>query len=199
MKIELSLMISTAAFILSIINAYFQWFRIKGARIDLLNANDVQTRLPLMYKELPQYVQELFPYSKNKSFGNAVIQLIFGNSGDRTGIADIKNVKLIIPDFPNNKILITFPSYTLVPPYEIMRQAILLSNIPSSAKRISIELRITIQFGAYNSRTTKYQHIKTVEKILKVLVNTQTGNEISRNGGEKEFPEYIGPLETTPY
>lgn len=84
------------ALIISAISLYLQ-LKVRGPKIDLLNVKDFQRRVPRYYKDLPKDIQERFPDISDVAPGYTLVKLIFGNSGDRVGIAIIQEVKIVQP------------------------------------------------------------------------------------------------------
>ena len=100
-------LISVAAFILALYSLYLQ-HKVKGPLIELLNAKDIQRRVPRRHEKLPKDVQEHFPDILDAAPGYALVKLIFGNSGDRVGIA-------ISHTYPTISLLPFFDNISLIP------------------------------------------------------------------------------------
>src|SRR5262245_23791657 len=86
---------SFVAICISLISIYLQ-YRVRGAIIDVLNINGLQRSVPRYYAGLPKNIQDIFPEYRDEQPGYALVKVVFGNSGDRTGIASFQNIKVEI-------------------------------------------------------------------------------------------------------
>lgn len=171
MEIDVSLAISITAFILSLITIYFQWFRVVGSKIDLLNAKDKQLIIVRPYSGLPKYIQEKFTQIPGEEQGYALVKLVYGNAGDRAGIAYIKGIKIETKNSELGTIKSSFDRYTFVPAYEIVEEEILLRNIPMTTDNpIEFKIELNIECGGYHPRTSSYLQIKMLQKVINVNV-----------------------------
>ena len=166
--------LSILALTVSLVGVYLQWFRIRGPIIARLNTQDEQRTMLLPYRGLPQSIQQYFPDYKEKSQGYALVRLVFANSGDRTGLAEIKKVE--VQSSPalgwpvTDRIKASYYNYTLVPAYEISSPEVLLRNIsPIDGERV-IEVDVEITWGGANPRSGEYKSKGTIKQILRVLL-----------------------------
>ena len=171
--LELSLGLSIAAILFTIINTYFQWFRVKGARIELLNTHHNQRSVTRSYAGLPKNIQDDFPDYPDEWPGYALVKLVFGNSGDRAGLVNIINIGI---ENDHGLFKKSYYSYTLIPAYEIVEKEILLRNIPIGPNPIEIEVILTIEWGGYHPRSGKYMLKGTKEKSLRVTLISPSEN-----------------------
>ncbi len=165
MEIDISLAISITAFILSLVTIYFQWFRVRGAKIELLNTNDKQRSIVRYYAGLPSNIQDAFPNYPDIQSGHGLVKLVFGNSGDRAGIASIQKIEI---KNAHELIKSSYYSYILVPAYEIVEKDILLRNIPIGPHSIEVEIVLTIEWGGYHPRSGGYLHKGIMQKTLQI-------------------------------
>ena len=164
----LSLFVSLLAFIVSAISIYLQNM-VEGPKIELLNAEDVQFKVPRYHKELPEEIQKTYPHVPDAASGYALVKLVFGNSGDRAGTANINDIK--IRNNLDPAIKISAFSYALIPAYAIIEKEILLRNIEiGEYPKTPIEIALRIEYGGYHPRTGKALRKETIEKTLHVLL-----------------------------
>jgi len=154
------------AICISLLSIFLQ-YSVRGARIELLNANDHQRKVPRYHRDLPKRIQEQFPDYPDAAPGYAFVSLVFGNSGDRTGIANIQGIKIRIKDNPNEIIRASHSKYVLVPAYEILETEIVLKNIQIGTP-LELEIELSIEYGSYHPRTSKYLHKGVIQKTLLV-------------------------------
>jgi hypothetical protein len=160
--------LSSAAILVSGYSLYRQ-YRVKGALVELLNVHDIQRSMIRVYAGLPKIIQDSFPaYAEDKP-GYALVKGVYGNSGDRTGIVNVHNTKVKAKNLPPD-IKASHYSYTLIPAYEIVEQAILLRNIPLGSNAIELEIELTIESGGYQPRSGKYLRKGTIRGNLKVTL-----------------------------
>ena len=166
----LSLVISILAFIASAVSIYLQYM-VEGAKVELLNADDVQVKIARPHKELPEHIQKAYPHIPDALEGYALVMLVFGNSGDRTGFVNIMDLKVWIKGNPNRLIKASYTKYALIPAYEIVEKEILLRNLQLGEFPLqSLEVEITMEYGGYHPRTGKYLHKETIDKTLQVSI-----------------------------
>lgn len=171
----ISLVLSVLAIVISAISIYLQYM-VEGPKIELLNAADLQRRVPRPHSDLPKNIQDNFPYYPDAVPGHALVKLVFGNSGDRVGIANIQSMKArIIKSGQDEIIKIAFDKYILVPAYAIIQKDILLSNIQIGPNTIELVIELTIGYGGYNPKNTKYVHHGTIQD--NILVTLAPGDE----------------------
>jgi len=157
------------ALVLSAISIYLQ-LRVRGPVIELLNAKDIQRRVPRPHKDLPKDIQEKYPHIPDVENGYALVKLIFGNSGDRIGIVNIQEIKAKIIQSGQAGIIKPWcDKYMLVPAYEIIEKEILLRNTGiNNPTTIEVEIELTVGYGGYNPDSTKYVHQKTIQENIRV-------------------------------
>ncbi len=165
--------IAFVAFIFSVYSLYLQQTA-KGPKIELLNKDDRQLRVARPHKELPNDVQKAFPYIPDVLPGYALVKLIFGNAGDRAGMANIKAMKVVMKDNPRKPDLIKAvqsSNYVVVPAYEVVEKELLLKNLQLGEfpdQRLEVELEI--EYGGYYPHTGKYWHLRAVNERLQVSI-----------------------------
>jgi hypothetical protein len=174
MTIDPSIVISISALAISIITLYLQWFRVKGAIIELLNnEKDEQhiVRFP-KYNRLPEVTRQLYPEFKEKHSGYAQMRIVLANSGDRAGICEILKAEVESPPLwlTVDRIRASFYNYIIVPPYEIQGHIIILRNIPPIDSETTLVIKLKIAWGGANSRTAKYQQKGIIERSIRVLL-----------------------------
>lgn len=163
--LDISLVISIAAFLLSIVTIYFQWFRVKGPKIDLLNLNDMQ-EIDVHIPPPPKEKHEYYSISPERK-GNAVIKLVFGNAGDRAGIAMIKDMTITNKQNVVTNIETSFDRYTVIPALEIVEKDIALRNIQIiSVVALKFDLALSIETGGYHPRTGVYIKNINIQKVI---------------------------------
>lgn len=160
MQIDLGLILSILAIIISIISLILQ-YRVRGARIELLNTHHSQRSVVRNYVGLPKNIQDDFPHYPDVGPGYALVKLVFGNSGDRAGLVNILDVNITNDHGLFKK---SYYSYTRIPAYEIVEEEILLRNIPIGPNPMEIEVMIKIEWGGYHPRSGKYILKGTEEK-----------------------------------
>jgi len=167
--------LAVLAIVISAISLYLQ-LAVRGPLIELLNATDTQQRVPRPHGDLPKDIQEKFPNIPDAAPGYALVKLIFGNSGDRVGIANIQDIKAkIIKSGETEIIRVSSDKYILVPAYAIVETEILMSNIQISHNTIELELELAIEYGGYNPDNSKYTFKGATRK--NILVNLVPGDE----------------------
>jgi hypothetical protein len=162
--------IAFIALIVSIYSVALQ-YSAEGAKIELLNGDDKQIRTARPHKELPEHIQKGYPDIPDALPGYALVKLVFGNSGDRTGIASIKDLKVTIKNNPDLLGKASYFNYALIPAYDIVEKEILLRNIELGVSlEHPLEIELKIEYGGYHPRTGKYLHKETIEKTLQVSI-----------------------------
>lgn len=162
--------IAFVALIVSVWSLILQYMPV-GARLELLNAADVQKRAVRLHKDLPEHIQKAYPDIPDKMPGHALIKLVFGNAGDRTGIANIKIMKVAAKDAPQLTVKASHPDYVLIPAREIVETEVLLRNmLIEQFYELPIEIELKIKYGGYDPRTGKSLPENTIEKTIQVLI-----------------------------
>ena len=166
------------ALFLSALSIYLQ-IRVKGPLIELLNDKDTQQLIPRPYPSLPKDIQEKFPQKTEAVPGHALVKLIFGNSGDRVGIANIQDLKAkIIKSGEREIIKVSYNKYILVPAYAIVETEVLLTNIQLGSNTIELEIELTMERGGYNPDNTKYIQQGIIQKSIYVTLVPAHSSEI---------------------
>jgi hypothetical protein len=167
-KMTAETVLSLTAIIISLFSIYLQYVMVEGAEIAILNDEDNQRSVPRPYSGLPKNIQDNFPDYPDEQPGYALIKLVFGNSGDRTGIAKIKGVKAFIEGGHHIVIKPSYYSYTLVPAYDIVEKDILLRNILLVPYVVDIAVEVTIEHGGYHPRISRYLRKGFITKTLHI-------------------------------
>jgi hypothetical protein len=201
MQVNSSLIVSAVALVLSIVSIYLQWFRVQGAKVNLLNPEgDFRSILHDTYDGLPQEIQKRFPCYQEKYSGHTLIRLVFGNSGDRPGLVKIVKVEaqnLLAPGCStDDKIKASFYNFRVIPEYSIILQEIVLRNIPPVDKETILDVAVRIECGGLNPKKRRFQP-KDIECTLKVTLFPSQTNDL-RNGDERKTPEHSERLEFVP-
>jgi hypothetical protein len=164
--------LSLAALIISVATTIYQ-FRIRGAKIKILNAHHVQWVKPCKYGKLSKDIQDKFrPSPFDNAFpGYAPIKIIFGNSGDRAGFVYMHNMEVNVTNFESEYMIRAISDrYILVPSLEIVGIDILLINIPLEFNEIELEVELGMEKGGYYPLGVKWFEKLTHPKLLKVIL-----------------------------
>lgn len=160
MKIDLTIFIAFIALFLSILSIYLQYFRIKGPRMSLLNEEGDYKSVLRPYNGLPSLIRDNFPEYIEKYPGYAIVVLVFGNAGDREGLAKIVNVAVKNPPFfdlkENESVKTSFYDYNMIPPYSIASKYILLRNIPVIVQETKLTVTLEIEWGGVDPKKTTF-------------------------------------------
>ena len=83
MQVNVSVIISLVALVVSLVTLYLQWFRVRGAVVSLLNDEKQVQRTILLpsYDRLPDITRQQFPEYKEKNPGCTQIRLNFPRGG----------------------------------------------------------------------------------------------------------------------
>lgn len=164
-----SLVISAIAFVVSVISLFLQ-YRVRGAKIAILNAGKPQQTSVQRHDKLPEHVQKKFPYSYFEWAGCAWVDIVFGNAGDRAGLAIITKVEV-----KNDRGIFraTFDNYTVIPAYEIVNSGVLLRNIPLAvgAPDMPIEIIVSLEWGGYKPTSGKYVSRASIEETFRITIS----------------------------
>lgn len=170
--------IATLALIVAVGSFYYQWIRVRGAKLVHFNVRTAQRALLMAYQQLPESIRSDFPQYSDRHDGNLFVKIVFANTGDRTGLCDIKNVSVSFPSEADSskqeedRVQASYYSYVTVGPYEVRTHPLLLRNVPRSAdgKRLRVEMTIdyiwinphrrVVDDSALNQKSTIYVDIE---------------------------------------
>lgn len=185
MQIDTSVIISLVAVAISIFTLYLQ-FRVRGAKISLLNEEERELRTILLpsYERLPEATKYQFPEYKEKHPCYAQIRLNFANAGDRTGISEILKIDIDGTSAWStvDRVRASYYDYNLIPAFEMKDQIIVLRNIPPIDSETTISVSVKIAWGGANPRTGKYRQKGTIERTYKILLIPSEVKPIASKG-----------------
>jgi hypothetical protein len=174
MKIDLSIVLSFIALFISIYSIYLQWFRVKGPKISLLNEEGDYRSVLRPYNGLPQAIRDYFPEYIEKYQGYAIVTLVFGNAGDRAGIAKIISAEVQNPPFfnaeENEKVKSSYYNFSMIPAYSIDLKSIVLRNIPIIVKDTELDFLLKVEWGGFNPKTGTFVNKGIREYKMKLLL-----------------------------
>lgn len=171
LTIDLSLLVSVVAFAVSLYSLYRQ-YRVRGPAIEVLNSAIDQHVKLLAFNGLSTEIQEKFPsaqQSNNPEY--ALVKLVYGNSGDRTGLAIIQSITLQEDD--SDGIETFYNPYTMIPAYEIVENEILLRDYVqhfSEKDKKNIRVEIRIERVGYHPRSGRSFRSGTIVETLPVTI-----------------------------
>lgn len=175
MQIDLIAATSIAALIISFISIYLQWLKVQGPVISLLNWENEHRCVLLPYEGLPQSIQMYFPPYQEKHPGHIITTLVFGNSGDRAGMAHLLGVEVKNPPpstwLEEDQVKASYYNFTVIPAYSIVSHKVVLRNIPLVDKHTKLDVWVRIEWGGPNPRTGIFEHKSTIEHTLKLLIH----------------------------
>jgi hypothetical protein len=174
MQVDLSLVIALVALLVSILSVYFQWFRVRGPVITLLNNDEEQRAVLRPYEGLPEVTRQLFPKYEEQYPGYAIIRLLFANSGDRAGFARITKVEVTdasVSSTPEaGAIKPSYYTHSMVPAYSLTTHDIIIRNIFPVDTSKELQLAARVEWGGPNPRNGQYEAQGTMECKLKVIL-----------------------------
>jgi len=175
MQIEAGTVIALFALLVSLISAYFQWFRIRGPIISLLNRDEEQRAVLRPYEGLPYVTRQQFPEYREKYPGYAIVRLVFANSGDRAGFTKIVKAQVENPVpagwSEKDQIKVSYYSHNLIPAYNLVQQDIILRNIPPVDADKEISFVVNVDWGGPNAKSGEYNRKGVIESKLKMVLH----------------------------
>jgi hypothetical protein len=138
---------------ISIVTAYHQFLRFRGARLVMLDqrGSTPQKSTILKYLNLPAEIRNQYPdYSDPRGY-HALVRIPVANEGDRAGYLKISDVRIqggSMHGFESrNHVRTSYYTYIVVPAYGIGLHTILLRNLPLIEVDTKISLELDIELG----------------------------------------------------
>jgi hypothetical protein len=171
LTVNWSLVFSSVAIVLSISSFYFQWIRVRGPKVSVLNAGQEQRSVLRPYGGLPRSIQQDFPEYRETRPGHAIVTLVLANTGDRPAYARFLKVDAAFDsDNFQGELFVAHYSYVLVPALSVVNRTLLLRNLPELTEPARLTVRLQLETGGPSGRFIEHLTTASVNAEVGVLL-----------------------------